>query len=474
MPNQPARTEESLQILRDALRGTGYEHDVYLVGGAVRDELLGLPVKDLDFVVANHGVQGGVECATALAHALGNLNNHPVIYPTYGTAKLSLPNGDDVEFVAPRREKYEAESRKPVVEPGTLMDDAMRRDFTVNALFRRLSTGELLDLTGRGLQHLEQKRLETTSEAAVIFSEDPLRMIRAVRFGVKYGFAIPLSLLRAIKQNAHRLRIISEERIRDEFDKILVLNQPSRAMRLFKLTGLLAEFLPELQALVGVVQNRYHDRDAFRHTLDVLDATPKDRLTRLSAVFHDIGKAATRTQDEDGTVHFLGHQHVGADIARAALNRLRYSNEDVDHVVKLTLYHMDLKFGKDDLSGLKDKHVRKLLFKVGASLNESLLDLVHADNLSHAPGHAMPNQIPLIRERMAGWDQTPVAVSQTKSLLNGLEIMAMGVPPGKLVGIIKDRLVQEMLEFPELTKERATQIAQDIIEAHTCDATTTR
>ena len=450
-----------MTLLRETLRGSEFEHDVYLAGGAVRDGILNMPVKDLDFVVANHGLTGGIDCAAFIAQKLGNFkqDSNPVIFPTYGTAKLVLPNGMDVEFVAPRKEKYVSESRKPEVFEGTLYDDAVRRDFTMNALFTRLSDNQLLDLTGQGQVDLGNGVIRTTSDATWIFSEDPLRMIRAVRFAVKYGFDIPFSLLRAIKVNAYRLQVVSHERIQDELNKILVLDKPSRAIRLFLITGLLAEFAPEVQALVGVTQNAYHNRDAFGHTMDVLDAARPTKMVRLAALFHDIGKAQTRTE-KDGKVHFIGHEMVGVGITREVMKRLKYSNDEVEAVTGMVRHHMELKPFKGDLSGMRDKNLRKFLFRVGVSQLEPTLDLIHADNLCHAPGHTMPHQVDLVRERLEGMDLS--AIENTTSLLDGNELMAMGAQ-GRLIQQVKNRIVELMLEQPNFTKQAAVGVAKTLI-----------
>jgi poly(A) polymerase len=457
---ESAKAEDALNAVRNALIGSKYEQDVYLVGGAVRDMQMGLPVKDLDLVVDNHGLEGGIECATFLAKALGvyRPDSNPVIFPRFGTAKLTLKSGFDVEFVAPRKEKYDANSRKPVVSAGTLEDDAFRRDFTINSLFMRLSNSELRDLTGRGLADLKRKTIQTTSDATYIFSEDPLRMLRAVRFAIKYDFELPLALIKAIKVNARRLQTISKERIQDELNKILVLKKPSRAIRLFKITGLLKEFMPELQSLSGVTQNAYHKHDAFDHTLDVLDNAPPDLTVRLAALFHDIGKAATRT-DDGGKVRFLGHANVGADIAVEVMKRLKYSNDDTEKIRKIVFHHMDMKFAGDDLATLKDKSLRKLIFRVADKL-DPLLSLMHADNISHAEHANMPNQIDRIRQRIKDWDIE--SILNTTSVLDGNEIAALGAK-GPLIGKIKGRILDKVLETPSFSKKDATLLAQSMI-----------
>lgn len=458
------QAEAAIKILQTAIKGTSWENRVFIAGGYVRDKLLGKPSKDVDLVV-DGGINAGIECATFIAKKLGiyKEESNPVIFPRFGTAKLSIKvNGSlfDVEFVAPRKEKYDGISRKPLVSQGSLEDDAMRRDFTINAMFQNLTTGEVLDLTGRSRADLEKKIIRTTGDADWIFNEDPLRILRAVRFALKYNFDLPLSVIKAIKKAASKLKNISNERIQDELNKIIVLNNPSKAMRLFRMTDILKYIMPELQALHGLKQGKQHSRDAFRHTLDVLDATPAEKTRRLAALFHDIGKAATRTEN-NGKIQFIGHANVGEQITRELMRRLKYSNEEIDTVSKIVAQHMDLKFGGDDAINIKDKHIRKFVFRA-ADVLEPLLDVIHADNISHSELHAMPKQIETLRKRIQGMDVEEIL--KTKSVLDGNEIAALGAK-GRLIGKIKDRILQKTLENPGFTKREAEVLAKNMINS---------
>ncbi len=457
-----ASATDSLKLLTEALKNTLYENDVYLVGGAVRDRLLNLPIKDVDLVVSDHGLTGGIDCAEFLAKKLNifKKDSNPVIFPRFGTAKLTLSDGMDIEFVAPRKEQYTEGSRKPLVTAGTLEDDAFRRDFTINALFQRLSDYQILDLTGKGLQDLFNKVINTTSDASYIFNEDPLRMLRAVRFACKYNFDLPLYLIRALKTNAAKLKTISQERIQDELNKILLLPKPSKAIRLFHVTGLLQFFLPELETLVGVTQNSYHKDDVFMHTMNVLDNAVPELMVRLSALFHDCGKPLTRTE-VDGKVRFIGHDEVGAEIAKKALHRLKYSNEVIDYITTIVKHHMDLKFAGNDLKPLKDKHLRKLIFKMTDKFH-SLLKLMDADNNSHAEHANMPDQINSVLAKICDWDLS--AIINTRSILDGNEIHELGAE-GKLIGEIKERILEKVLEKPSFKREVAIELAKNMIES---------
>lgn len=450
--------EAALNQLRFALKDSEYVGRVFLAGGIVRDELMGFESKDIDLVVEGD-INAGMECATFVAYTLGC--RQPVLFPTFGTAKLSV--GDyEIEFVAARTETYRANDRKPNVESGTLKADAFRRDFTVNSLFKDLFTGQILDLTGKGLEDMKNKVLRTTSEPNYILAEDPLRIMRAVRFAFKYEFSLEYDLYAALEENSDKLNNISKERVQDELNKILVLDNPSRAFRLMQELGMLAVVLPELEALVGLTQNQYHKDDAFNHTLAVLDAAPPELTRRLGALFHDCGKALTRTEN-NGKVQFLNHALVGADLTRKALQRLKYPNDRTAKVETVVKYHMDLKFAGPDGTAAKDKSLRKFVYRVGdLEVLDVLLDVMHADNLSHSEAHSMPNQMPELRLRFSNMDLQKVL--DTKSPLDGNQLMALGAN-GKVVGELKKRLVEKVLEQPEFSGKQAESLVKSVLSS---------
>lgn len=458
------QAQEVLDILRDATQGSEFEGKLYMAGGYVRDTLLGRDSKDVDLLI-DGDAHSGLRAAEYIAKKLGvyKADSNPVVFPTYYTAKLTVPTLSgkiDVEFVAPRKEKYQPGSRKPEVTAGELLDDVMRRDFTVNSLLQNLHTGKILDLSGRGISDLKAGVLKPTGNPDVIFGEDPLRILRAVRFVIKYNFKLPISVIKYIKKHAGSLNNISKERINDELSKILVLNKPSKAFELFRITGILKVIMPELDQLVKLKQNAYHKKDAFGHTLDVLDASSPDLIRRLAALFHDIGKAATRTE-KNGKIQFIGHAQVGAEIARNIMNRLKYPNDMISRVVDIVKYHMDLKSAGADASNLKDSTLRKFIFRVGHNL-EDLLDVMHADNISHSEAASMPEQINAIRKKIQQMDVNDIL--RTQSILNGNEIRELGAN-GPLIGQIKDRILTKVLENPGLSRPDAVQIARNMITA---------
>lgn len=467
------RAEAAMTQVRNAINGTPYANHVYLVGGAVRDLLMGLPIKDLDFMIDVPAVRESghdvliIDAVKEIAQRIGcyREGSNPVVFPRFGTAKLSLRSEHgsfEVEFVAPRVESYTEGSRKPETQPGTLKDDAFRRDFTINTMFVNVSTNELTDLTNMGRIDMEHGIIRTPMDPDVIFREDPLRLLRAIRFVVKFGFDMHHTTFDGLVKNVTELQHLSKERIQDELNKILLLPKPSKAFHLMAKTGLLAQFLPELAACIGVAQNAYHKHDVFEHILEVVDNAPPILPVRLAALLHDIGKPATRTEEPaTGKVRFIGHADTGAGMAVQIMSRLRYSNDMITEMRSVVFHHMDLKFAKDDLANLQAKSLRKLIFRCKTQERlDTLLDLMHADNISHADEHNMPNQIPGIRTRIADWDLD--AVRNTVSVLDGTEIEALGAK-GKLIGDIKARILEKVLEKPEFSKAEGTMLAKNMI-----------
>lgn len=348
-----AKEKATLDFLKQLIRKSPYEGKVFLAGGAVRDELMGIDANDLDFVINLE--DGGAKFAEWATKKIGNYKkgSNPVTYETYGTAKFNLVGVEhkgfklddmDIDCVMPRTEEYEEGSRKPKVDSGSLKDDVDRRDFTTNSLLKNLSTGEILDLTGMGKQDIKDGVVRTPLDPNVIFSEDPLRMLRAVRFTMKYNWKLPLFMIKALKRNASKLKQISVERVQEELNKMLMTDSPDRAIKLLQITGLSKYVFPELDRLIKLEQNKYHKEDAMEHTLSVVKGTPKNLVTRLMALFHDIGKEATK-EVIGKEIHFYGHEKIGAEMTEDILTRLKYPKKIIDAVVKGVASHMKLKHG---------------------------------------------------------------------------------------------------------------------------------
>lgn len=420
--------------------------EVYVVGGYVRDLQLGLPSKDMDFVT----VGSGIELAKKVARKLGP-DARLATFATYGTAQVTAP-GVELEFVGARKESYSRQSRNPIVEDGTLDDDMRRRDFTVNAMAICLNSdrfGQLID-PFNGMADLAAKVIRTPLEPDTTFSDDPLRMLRAIRFATKLGFRIHPDTFEAIKRNAGRMEIITRERINDELSKIIRTARPSVGFRLLDMAGLLPYVLPDLEALKGVEsrEGRGH-KDNFAHTLQVLDnvaAKTDDEWTRWAALFHDIAKPVCKRWDPKLGWTFHGHNIMGEKMVPKIFRRLKLPmNEKMKFVAKLVGLHMRPQNVADD--GVTDSGVRRLITDAGEDI-EALMTLCEADITSKNP-EKVRRQLEgfaALRKRMEEV-QAADDYRNWKNPISGNEIMErLGIPPGKRIAAIKDAVKEAILD----------------------------
>ncbi len=348
----------------------------YVIGGFVRDLLLERPSKDIDIVVVGNGLDLAKEIATRLRVSKVS------VFENFGTAQFKYKDLD-VEFVGARKESYRRDSRKPIVENGTLADDQNRRDFTINALALSLhqeNFGEIID-PFNGLDDLEKGIIRTPLDPDITYSDDPLRMMRAVRFATQLGFKIETESLNALQRNAERLNIISGERIIDELNKIILAEEPSRGFKLLNSTKLLHQFFPEMIALQGVetIDGKSH-KDNFYHTLEVLDNISEntDKLwLRWAAIMHDIAKPPTKKFDTEIGWTFHGHEELGARMTYRIFKRLKLPlDAKMKYVEKLVRLHLrPISLVKGNVT---DSAVRRLLFEAGDDI-EDLMTLCNAD-----------------------------------------------------------------------------------------------
>jgi putative nucleotidyltransferase with HDIG domain len=435
--HRPPQIEDVVEALGDAAVQLGVE--AYLVGGFVRDRLLGAPGRDIDVVVVG---EGAAPLLDRLSTGFGW--SRPKLLERFGTLH-TRGDGFVVEAVRARRERYDPESRKPDVEPGTLAEDIWRRDFTVNALCQEF-TGRVIDLTGRGLDDLAAGVLRTPLDPADTFDEDPLRMYRGARFVAQLGFRLAEGTVEGMRPQAHRARILSAERIRDELSRLLTSRHPRAGIETMREGGLLAVSLPDVEAMIGVEQSGFHCYDVYDHTLHALDLTPTDELvTRLAVLLHDVGKPPTHAVAEDGRHTFHDHPQVGARMATAILTGLRFSGEEIRDVATLVLLHLRPIQYQHDTYG--DAAVRRLIRAAGP-LRRQLLDVARADTLASSyPGTA---QIDELQQRMELLDRGG-GISHPRPPLDGERIMRIGGRgPGRWVGRVQDALLEAMLdgEFP--------------------------
>lgn len=431
---QPVTEEQLLALLERAASQLGVT--AWIVGGYVRDKLLGRPHMNPDVVVEDGDA---LQLAQRFAELAGAAP--PVTFERFGTAQVTLP-GRLVEFVTARSESYAPDSRKPEVRRATLDEDLRRRDFTVNTLLMDLH-GEVHDPLG-GRRDLEAKLLRTPADPLRTFEDDPLRMLRAIRFAAELGFTLAPDLLPAMQRLRSRLAppVISVERTAEELRRMLASDRPMRALELLDDGGLLDVILPEIAATKGVEQSGFHTHDVFGHTLLTVQATPPELLMRLGALFHDVGKP--RTAKGDGT--FVGHEEVGAEIAKAALERLRFSQKEIDAVTTLVRLHLRPVFYRSEWS---DGAVRRLARDAGPLLPR-LMQLARADIAASA--YPYPEKMDELQARLDGvLAEQP---SRLQPLVTGIDIMRVrGIGPGPEVGRIKERL-EELVIDGEIPPDR--------------------
>lgn len=458
-------------FIKQIIKGTKFDNKVYAVGGYVRDFVLGKDAKDLDIVVDYPN--GGIVFAEWITKQIGNYKegSNPVIFPRFLTAQFNFDgvrnNGIDltgfkIESVAPRTEEYiNPKSRKPEVKQSDLRGDSLRRDLSINALYKNITTGQIIDPSNLGLSDIKNKVLRPAGDPDKVYSEDPLRLLRIIRFYVKFDYKIPLNVVRSIKKNAEQLKNISNERIRDELNKMLVTPHPAKAIKLLKITGLLPFVIPELTPAIKMIQNKHHTETVFNHILTVLSKTKSNLISRIGSLMHDIGKPATK-QIINGEIHFYCHENVSAEMTKKIMERLKYPNNIIEPVVMAVKNHMRLKQGGKEGEKLTDKTLRKFVVDMGGHL-EYVLDIIHADNQSHAPGSEMPNQIPNIIKRIEILKNTIPQKGQ-KLPVSGEDLKHMGLQPSPLYKELLDLVRDKQLETPSTTKQEYLELIKNYLK----------
>jgi poly(A) polymerase len=416
---------------------------VYVVGGYVRDKLLGEDVKDIDFTVLGDGI----EFAGLVAKEFGNINL--VIFEKFGTAMLPLADRK-IEFVSAREESYEPTSRKPKIKKSTVDADLARRDFTINTIAASVNKkdfGKIIDLFD-GEKDLKNKIIRTPLESEKTFEDDPLRILRAIRFASKLEFQIHESTLQAMIKMKERLKIISQERITDEFFKILTSSKPSIGLQLLQQTGISEIIFPELKEMSGVDQRQdYHHKDVFLHTMKVVDSISEytdDVWLRFTALVHDIAKPRTKAFKPGIGWTFHGHEEIGARMMKNIFRRLRLPMDKLPYIEKLVRLHLrPMVLVSEEVT---DSAIRRLLFETG-ELIDDLMMLCRADITSQNPqkvARYMKNY-EVVMEKMKEVEEKD-RLRNWQPPLRGDEIMRIcGLSPGRTVGILKKEIENAIL-----------------------------
>jgi len=424
---------------------------IYLVGGAVRDGILDIETKDFDFTT-NASSEDSIKMLNKNKYKTTEIGR------AFGTIETTVEDYS-IHITTYREDKYNKDSRKPEIKTsGELETDLSRRDFTVNAIAYDINNNEIIDPYG-GLKDLSEGLIRTPDTADISFSDDPLRMLRACRFVSTHGFTPNNELFKAISKNVERIEIVSTERIRDEFTKLLTGKDPSLGLKAFVESGLSELIMPELNELKIEVDPKHHHKDVYEHTMVVLDRVSPTLVSRMSALLHDIGKPKTKGI-ENGKVHFRHHEVVGAKMSKKILKRLKYDNETIKKVSLLVENHLRPHTFK---MGWTDSAVRRYIIDAGGLLEE-LNDLVRADitTKNKAKYEEINKYLDEMEERIKEVAEKE-ELSKLRPPLSGDEIMEIfDLEPGPSVGIIMKALYEQRINDGEVSKEEATKLAKEV------------
>ena len=446
-----------INYIKDIIKSTPFYLHTYICGGGVRDFVMGNEIKDIDLVIDIEN--GGVEFAKFCMDS--NLLTHDVvIYERFVTAMfkfLKFPD-DEIECVMTRGEKYpDRNSRNPETVFASIEDDCIRRDLTINALYYNISTGEIVDMVG-GLNDIENKVIRTTNENPdIVFDDDALRILRCVKFSVRYGWEIEPKTYESMKRYVDRLDIISKERIKDEFNKILLSENASIGIRTLCDIGAMKYIIPEVDEMIGMEQNAFHFGDVFEHTMALIDYDTKhfqseDVAVRLALLLHDIGKIKTRTVGDDGRIHFYEHEYAGSEMVVDILKRLKYDNKTIDTVRFLVKNHMRTKNFGNDCVKIKPKSFNKFAHNCkNEYLYKSLVRVIECDNNSHKEEHNITGQYDYFVSHI----DDAMKMFNYKLPVDGNDVMdVLKISGGVLVKRVLDRLMVRAYPNPDtLTRE---------------------
>ncbi len=440
-------TDSELAVFNKiAVAGAALNLPCYIVGGFVRDKLLGRNTKDADIVCVGDGI--------ALAHATAErFHPKPMVayFKNYGTAQIKTDDFE-IEFVGTRKESYTPESRNPLVEPGTLEDDQNRRDFTINAMAISLNAddfGRLVD-PFNGISHLQEKIINTPLDPDKTFSDDPLRMLRAIRFAAQLNFTISEETFQGIRNNAYRIKIISQERITTELNKILESERPSVGFNLLYTSGLLKLIFPQMVDLAGAeyIDGMGH-KDNFYHTLQVIDNISRntcDVWLRWAALLHDIGKPATKKFEDGHGWTFHGHEVVGGRMVLKLFTKLKLpQNDRMRFVKKLVELHLrPISLTKENIT---DSAIRRLLFDAGEDL-EALMMLCEADITSKNKTKVKRylQNFEMVRNRLKEVEEHDRIRNWQPPITGEMIMQIFGLPPGRVVGDLKNAIRNAILD----------------------------
>lgn len=457
------KIKKLLNLIRETIKFTHFDNHVYVVGGSVRDSILGLPIKDLDLVIDIPN--GGLLFSTymTMKHQCFVTSTNPVIFETYGTAKFQLYKHEEfkdieIECVQTRKEQYHKESRNPDTVFGTIEEDAKRRDLTINALYYNISQDKLCDFNGTGYSDLCAKIIRTPTDPDITLNDDPLRILRNIRFSTRLGWGINKETWLGMIKNVNRLEIISQERISDEISKILLCEKPSEGIRKMYYSGVLDKVLPDIYDTNFAYESKNPMVTTFDHTMNVLDETQPYIESRLAALFHDVGKIVT---DKMRTV---SPDQFSAEVAAADLKMMKFPNHVIKSVETAIRYHRVFKIYQDGIVP-PDKKLRKFMNLCGEEIG-TVVDLMNANN-QHTTYDKKKRQVFDILNRIEELEDIE-KMANIKLPINGKEIMTkFRIKAGPIIGVLLEAVKDAYFENPKITKDECFEVVENKIKSLT-------
>lgn len=456
------KIKKLLKLIQSSIKGTHFEGKVYVCGGAVRDALLNEPIKDLDVCIELPN--GGMLFASymAMKHQCYVAGTNPVIFETYGTAKFQLYKNEElkdieIECVQTRKEQYHKESRNPDTVYGTIQEDAKRRDLTINSLYYNISTEKIHDYNN-GLDDLVNQVIKTPTDPDITFNDDPLRILRVIRFSTRFGWGIEKNTWLGMVKNAHRIKIISQERISDEISKILLCEKPSIGIRKMYYCGILHRVMPDIYDTTYAFESKNPMVSTFDHTMNVVDTVQPYLENRLAALFHDVGRIITDRRRD------VNPDKFSAEVAADDLKAMKFPNYVIKTVETAIKFHRGFAVYADGVLP-PDKKIRKFINLTGEDLGATV-DLMNANNL-HCTYGKKKRQVLDILNRIEEMEDAEKAAN-VKLPINGNDIMKeFKIKGGPNIGILLEEVKDAYFENPNMTKDEAFEIVENKLKSLT-------
>lgn len=447
-----------IDFLRKKIKGTQWEGHLFVVGGCCRDLIMGRQIHDVDLTVDLP--LGSVKFARWLRSNRLTIGE-PLVFHRYSTARLHLKAfpDDELEIVQTRSDKYGPHNAdNPAAAFGSLHDDCTRRDLTINSLYYDISADRMLDLSGMALQDIENKIIRTPANPERTFDDDPLRIVRCIRFACSLGWKIDPATLEALKKNPESIKVASKERIRSEFDKVLASDNPAGAIEMLGNCGIMGVIMPGLTPIFGMPDNRSNPGSVWQHTLRTLKAMcglNNDLTLRLAALLCDAGKAVSITRTKDGRIRFPGHDRRAASVIDPIMRHLRYEPKIINDVIFLARHHTAAKSWGDKAEKMTDADLRRLQYECETRERfNCLLTLIHADNLSNPDAPERASQVPAIRRRAAKFRADGTEMFGYHLPIQSPHIRrVLHIPAGRQVEQCKEFLMKQAYANPRLTRE---------------------